>query len=110
MLHLDLRFVKIDRSLIRPPAGATLHDALVEVIVTLGHRTGIDVVAQGIETPDDLARLRQAGCDLSQGFLFSQAVPLSEVSPLMGTPLGVEDSKVNPSSMSAMQASATSGS
>ena len=110
LLHLDLRFVKIDRSLIRPPTGASLRDALVEVIVTLGHRAGIDVVAQGIETPDDLARLRQAGCALSQGFLFSQAVPLSEVSTLMDTPLGVDESKVNPSSMSAMQASTTSGS
>ncbi len=108
LLHLDLRFVKIDRSLIRPPTDASLRDALVEVIVTLGHRTGIDVVAQGIETPDDLARLRQAGCNLSQGFLFSQAVPLSEVSPLMGTPLGVVDSNVNPSSISATQASTTS--
>ncbi len=110
LLHLDLRFVKIDRSLIRPPTGASLRDALVEVIVTLGHRAGIDVVAQGIETSDDLARLRAAGCALSQGFLFSQAVPLSEVSTLMGMPLGVEDSKVNPSSMSAIQASATSAS
>ncbi len=110
LLHLDLRFVKIDRSLVRPPTDANLHDALVDVIVTLGHRTGIDVVAQGVETPEDLDRLRQAGCDLSQGFLFSQAVPLSEVNPLMGTPLGLADAKVNPSSMSAIQASTTSAS
>ncbi len=107
LLNLDLRFVKIDRSLVRPTEVNLVGADLVDFIVTLGRRTGIGVVAQGIESTDDLERLRAAGCDLSQGFLFSEAVPAGAVKPLLDGPLSELASKTKPSSISDMQASAT---
>jgi EAL domain-containing protein (putative c-di-GMP-specific phosphodiesterase class I) len=41
----------------------------------MAHKLGMLVVAEGIETPEQLDLLKQAGCDYGQGYLFSKAVP-----------------------------------
>jgi EAL domain-containing protein (putative c-di-GMP-specific phosphodiesterase class I) len=46
----------------------------VRTIVTLAHRLGMDVVAEGVETQDQLWRLQTMGCDYAQGYLFSGPV------------------------------------
>jgi predicted signal transduction protein with EAL and GGDEF domain len=45
----------------------------------MGHSLGLTVVAEGIETEEQLAVLRSRGCDLGQGFLFSPALPAAEL-------------------------------
>jgi EAL domain-containing protein (putative c-di-GMP-specific phosphodiesterase class I) len=55
-------------------AGTTDY-ALCETIVTMAHKLGMCVIAEGIETPEQLHLLKQAGCDYGQGYLFSKAVP-----------------------------------
>ncbi len=47
---------------------------IVKIIVMLAHSLGLDVVAEGIETPEQLAMLRTLGCELGQGYLFSKPV------------------------------------
>ena len=83
LLHLQLEFVKIDQSFVRPTHGIGYNDALVGFIIALGNQLGVSVLAEGVETPDQLGRLRDAGCTLSQGFLFSPAVPASEASAML---------------------------
>jgi diguanylate cyclase (GGDEF)-like protein len=64
--------LKIDRSFIKridPQSGKNLET--VRMIITLAHSLGMDVVAEGIETADQLQRLRELGCDYFQGFLFA---------------------------------------
>ena len=75
-LHqLPVDLIKIDRSfLTRGPAGT---DALFEAIVALGQRLGLEVIAEGIETPDDLARARRAGVH-GQGFHLAHPLPAEE--------------------------------
>ena len=53
--------------------------AIVTAVVTLGHAMGLQVTAEGVETADQEVFLRTAGCNVLQGFLFSKAVPASEL-------------------------------
>jgi EAL domain-containing protein (putative c-di-GMP-specific phosphodiesterase class I) len=73
------RLIKIDQSFVRPVYEGARNDALLETIVSLGSKLSITMLAEGIETPAQLERLRRMGCELGQGFLFSPAVPNEEV-------------------------------
>lgn len=52
--------------------------AVVEAAITLAHALGEKVIAEGVQTEEQLERLRQMGCDLAQGHHFSEPLP-SEV-------------------------------
>ncbi|AWG45941.1 MULTISPECIES: bifunctional diguanylate cyclase/phosphodiesterase [unclassified Massilia] len=69
------QFLKIDRSFVMHLEAGTTDYALCETIVTMAHKLGMKVIAEGIETPEQLELLKQAGCDYGQGYLFSKAVP-----------------------------------
>jgi len=69
------QFLKIDRSFVMHLEAGTTDYALCETIVTMAHKLGMRVIAEGIETPEQLELLKQAGCDYGQGYLFSKAVP-----------------------------------
>ncbi|MDE0804216.1 MAG: EAL domain-containing protein, partial [Acidimicrobiales bacterium] len=45
----------------------------------LGMQLGVDVIAEGIETDEQLAALRAMGCQLGQGYYFSRAVPIEDL-------------------------------
>jgi diguanylate cyclase (GGDEF)-like protein/PAS domain S-box-containing protein len=71
--------IKIDRSFV---AGLGLDNedtTIVEAVVNLGHSFHLDVIAEGLETPLQLARLREIGCDRGQGYLFGRPRPASIV-------------------------------
>jgi len=73
--------LKIDRSfvsVVESPEDASKPAQLIQTIVSLGRGQGLKVVAEGIETQEQLDFLVQAGCGLGQGYLFSKAVPASE--------------------------------
>jgi predicted signal transduction protein with EAL and GGDEF domain len=55
----------------------------VQYAIELAAVLGIEVVAEGIETPTELQKLRALGCPLGQGFLFSRAVPGDEMLGLL---------------------------
>jgi diguanylate cyclase (GGDEF)-like protein/PAS domain S-box-containing protein len=66
--------LKIDRSFISSLADKHGQPAIVESIVALARSVGANVIAEGVETRDQLTRLRQIGCGYAQGFLFSEAL------------------------------------
>jgi EAL domain-containing protein (putative c-di-GMP-specific phosphodiesterase class I) len=68
------RVIKIDQSFVRPAHEGARNDAILETIVSLGRKLSITTLAEGIETPTQLERLRSLGCELGQGYLFSPAV------------------------------------
>lgn len=65
--------LKIDRSLISRCADEGAQ-AAVESIVSLGRRLALNVVAEGVETWEQLALLKKLQCDMAQGFLISRAL------------------------------------
>lgn len=75
-LHkLSVDFIKIDRSFVQSLGGTTPSDSLVAAIIALGDALRLRVVAEGIETEDQLERLRRLGCRYGQGYLFASPAP-----------------------------------
>jgi EAL domain-containing protein (putative c-di-GMP-specific phosphodiesterase class I) len=76
--------LKIDRSFV-----ATISeesdgsDVIVRSTVALAHSLGLPVIAEGIESPDQLKRLRSLGCEFGQGFLFSRALTADDTRTLL---------------------------
>ena len=73
-------YLKIDRSIVYGIEGDPRDEAIASVAITLARALGERVVAEGIETEGQLARLREMGCDLGQGYLFSRPLPFGEAS------------------------------
>ena len=76
--HLPVDVLKIDRSFIAQMQSARDH-SLVELMVNTGHLLGVDVTAEGVETPEQVALLTELGSDHLQGFLFSYPVDAPEL-------------------------------
>ncbi len=65
---LPIDVIKVDRSFVQDIVGSEEKAELVRMIIGLGRSLNIKVVAEGVETADQLARLRELGCDYAQGF------------------------------------------
>ncbi len=76
--RLPVTTLKIDREFV-DGLGRDAHDsAIVAAIIAMARALELRVVAEGVETPRQLAELRRLGCDAAQGFLFSRPVPAEE--------------------------------
>lgn len=71
--------LKIDRQFVSGPGGVTSNLSIVRAVTSLAHALGMSVTAEGIESREHLTRVRAAGCDYGQGFLFSDALEAEEV-------------------------------
>jgi EAL domain-containing protein (putative c-di-GMP-specific phosphodiesterase class I) len=67
--------IKIDRAFVSGLGLESDDTTIVDAVVKLGQALGLSVVAEGIETPLQLARLRELGCDRGQGYLFGRPRP-----------------------------------
>jgi EAL domain-containing protein (putative c-di-GMP-specific phosphodiesterase class I) len=75
-LHdLSIDAFKIDRSFISRIATSPRGREMVRTIVAMGHNLELDVIAEGIETNEELEFVRALGCSHGQGYLFSRPVP-----------------------------------
>jgi diguanylate cyclase (GGDEF)-like protein len=83
LLRLPVDTLKIDRSFIQRVDTEPADAALVGAIVSMAKIRGLRVVAEGVESREHLAVLRELGCDEVQGHLFSAALPASEVPRLL---------------------------
>jgi diguanylate cyclase (GGDEF)-like protein len=85
---LPVDILKIDRTLTAPPEpgpGPVKYSApLADVVVQLGQRIGLDVVAEGITDVDQRRVLEEAGCRYAQGDLFGRPMPAERVEALFG--------------------------
>jgi predicted signal transduction protein with EAL and GGDEF domain len=77
--------LKIDRSFIKDVTTDPADKELVNAAIAMAHGLGITVVAEGVETEDQLDYLEQLGCDMAQGFLFSKPVPVEEMERMLST-------------------------
>lgn len=71
----DINYLKIDKSFIDHLTENTHDLALCEAIIVMAHNLGLKVIAEGIETEQQLKIITEFGCDYAQGYLFSKPVP-----------------------------------
>ena len=75
--------LKIDRTFISDVTSSNDDASIVSAIVSLGHTLKLKVIAEGVETPEQLEFLRMLGCDQYQGYHHSAAMPASEFAELL---------------------------
>src|SRR2546421_1682548 len=80
LARYPLSRIKIDQSFVRKIAdNPTREDtAIVRSIITMAHNLGLEVIAEGVETPAQAAFLQAEKCEEAQGFLYSKPLPISE--------------------------------
>jgi diguanylate cyclase (GGDEF)-like protein/PAS domain S-box-containing protein len=76
--------LKVDRAFVRDLGRDADSAAIVRSVVALGHGLSMRIVAEGVETEDQLAMLRALGCDEYQGYLFARPMDAAAVPALLG--------------------------
>jgi diguanylate cyclase len=79
--RLDFDVIKVDRAFTAELENSREGTALITAIITMAHALGIRVVAEGVESSEQIATLRELQCDEIQGFFISRPLPASEVLP-----------------------------
>ncbi|MEM9553801.1 MAG: EAL domain-containing protein [Acidobacteriota bacterium] len=77
--------LKIDRSFVRTLLEERDDAEIVRATIELAHALGLEVVAEGIETQEQLDRLCALGCDYGQGYLFARPAPARDVTIMLST-------------------------
>ncbi|WP_404422440.1 EAL domain-containing protein [Thalassospira australica] len=77
--RLPINSIKIDRSFVRDVTTDPDDAAITNTIIIMGHNLGLKVVAEGVETKEQLEFLREHGCDEIQGFLISEPRPANAI-------------------------------
>jgi diguanylate cyclase (GGDEF)-like protein/PAS domain S-box-containing protein len=80
--------IKIDRSFVTPLDDPARGSGVVRAIIDIARALGMTTVAEGIETPIQLERLRDLGCPLAQGFLFARPLEAAAMEELVARPVG----------------------
>ena len=81
--QLPINTIKIDQSFTRAIGTEREDTAIVAAVINLARNLSLHVVAEGIETPQQLATLIQLHCEHLQGYLFSRPVPANQVAQLV---------------------------
>jgi EAL domain-containing protein (putative c-di-GMP-specific phosphodiesterase class I) len=79
----QIDYVKIDQSFVRDMTSSDSSRTIAETIIVMAHKLGKKVIAEGVETKDQMACLAAADCDYAQGYLFSPAVPGEQLMQLL---------------------------
>ncbi len=94
--------IKVDRSFVSGPNVGRKSDAIIRAVAEMGSTLQMDIVAEGLETIEQVQAVKAAGCTLGQGFYFSRAVPdylaamlLAQERDPDGLALGLGDNKQN---------------
>jgi diguanylate cyclase (GGDEF)-like protein/PAS domain S-box-containing protein len=81
--QLPINVLKIDRSFVLEICDKTEQRLIVDVIINLSHKLGYKVIAEGIETKEQLDLLKEMGCDIGQGYYFSRPVNAEKMEALL---------------------------
>ncbi len=82
---LSIDTLKIDQTFVFGLLDDRRHEVICETITHLAHNLGLKVVAEGIETEAQLNKIKEIGCEIGQGYLFSKPLPPAEFSELLSS-------------------------
>ncbi len=86
LYSLPIDYVKIDRSFVARLVEKAAHSLdVIESITTLAHKFGFEIVAEGIEFPEQLTAIRSVGCDVLQGYLLGRPMPSPDAEALLNS-------------------------
>jgi diguanylate cyclase (GGDEF)-like protein/PAS domain S-box-containing protein len=77
--RMPLDALKIDREFVKEMGRDATSPSIVDSIIALGHTMGLRVIAEGVETAEQAARLARAGCDYLQGYHFGRPQPAPQL-------------------------------
>ncbi|MFI5931421.1 putative bifunctional diguanylate cyclase/phosphodiesterase [Actinoplanes sp. NPDC051494] len=83
--RLPVDMLKLDQTLVNQPAPQSTTPAIIDVVVSLGRRLGLQIVAKGLESQDQIDRARQAGCHFGQGFALGRPAPAERTEAYLET-------------------------
>jgi EAL domain-containing protein (putative c-di-GMP-specific phosphodiesterase class I) len=86
--QFPISHIKIDRSFVIPLDDPGRGAGVVHAIIEIGRALGLTTVAEGIETPTQLARLKELGCELGQGYLFARPLEREAMADLVASQIG----------------------
>jgi diguanylate cyclase (GGDEF)-like protein/PAS domain S-box-containing protein len=81
--HFPIDMVKIDKEFLREVTSDETAAAIVSYVINLAHTLQLKVVAEGVETEEQYSFLRHYACDLMQGYLISEPLPVDDVHPYL---------------------------
>ncbi|HEX6207461.1 MAG TPA: EAL domain-containing protein, partial [Actinomycetota bacterium] len=81
--RLPVDMLKIDRTFVHGLGRSKEDTAIAEAVISLARAMDLTSIAEGVETPEQLARLREMGCDLAQGYLFASPQPAEVIEQLL---------------------------
>lgn len=81
--HLPFDQIKIDQSFVRGMTDTSASLAIPKAIIDMGHSLGLGVLAEGIETQQQMLLLKSYGCDLGQGFFIGRPMPAEKMTEFM---------------------------
>jgi len=99
--ELELNALKIDKTFVMQLNQSPVNRAIIEGVQLIGKAKGCDVIAEGIETVEQLHLLREVGVSVGQGFLFSPAVPMAQFMTLAQSDLSIGESPLRKQLMGA---------
>ena len=77
--QLEVDKLKIDIAFVRDMTTNANNAAIVKAVIALGHSLGLEIIGEGVETPEQAHHLRTLRCDLMQGYMVSRPIPGEEM-------------------------------
>jgi len=77
--HLEVDRVKVERDFVIGLLENQRDRAIVQSVISLAHRLGLDVVAEGVETTEIWDALGDLGCDIAQGYVIARPMPFPDL-------------------------------
>jgi len=81
--QLPIDTLKIDKSFVRDITANSKEEAIAKTVISLAHKLNLTVVAEGVETWEQLLFLKKEGCDKVQGYLFSKPLPAEDIEKIL---------------------------
>ena len=81
--QLKLDVLKLDMKFVQSETSQGTDRGVLRLVVEMAHRMNLSVVAEGVETQQQLSRLQEIGCDYVQGYLFSKPIPAADYDTML---------------------------